>query len=71
MEISRKKYKKANPDHPGAGAAGGLGFAFWTFTNAVLESGIHIILEETNLESYEKNSDIVITGEGGLYAGKH
>lgn len=67
-EISSKKYKKANPDHPGAGAAGGLGFAFWTFTNAVLESGIDIILEETNLESYVKTSDIVITGEGRLDA---
>ena len=34
----------------GAGAAGGLGFAFKTFTNSILESGIRIVLEETNLE---------------------
>lgn len=44
----------------------GLGFAFLTFTNAVLESGIKIILEETRLEDYVKNADIVVTGEGRL-----
>ena len=48
------------------GAAGGLGFAFLSYTNAVLESGIQIILEETRLESYIKAADIVITGEGRL-----
>ena len=31
----------------GAGAAGGMGFAFLAYTNAVLESGVKIILEET------------------------
>lgn len=49
-----------------SGAAGGMGFAFLAYTNAVLESGIKIILEETNLESYVKDADIVITGEGRL-----
>lgn len=50
----------------GTGAAGGLGFAFLSFTNAVLESGIKIVLEETCLEKYMENVDIVITGEGRL-----
>lgn len=49
-----------------SGAAGGLGFAFLSFTNAVLESGIKIVLEETGLEKYMENADIVITGEGRL-----
>ncbi len=57
---------KADPDYPGAGAAGGLGFAFLTFTNAVLESGADIILEQTGLERQIQNADIVITGEGRL-----
>lgn len=35
-------------------------------TNAVLESGIKIVLEETKLEEYVKDADIVITGEGRL-----
>lgn len=55
-----------NSDFPGAGAAGGLGFAFHVFLNAALEPGINIVLEETHLEDFIKNSDIVITGEGRL-----
>ena len=57
---------KADPDYPGTGAAGGLGFAFLSFTNAVLESGINIVLDETKLEAYIKDADVVITGEGRL-----
>lgn len=57
---------KADPDYPGAGAAGGLGFAFQTFLNGVLESGIHIVLDETSMEEYIKDADLVITGEGCL-----
>ncbi len=64
--LAKKQYDKADPEYPGAGAAGGLGFAFLTFTNAVLESGIQIILEETKLESYIQSADVVITGEGRL-----
>ena len=43
-----------------------MGFAFLTFTNAVLESGIQIVLDETRLEEYVKDADIVVTGEGRL-----
>ena len=48
------------------GAAGGLGFAFLSYMNAVLEPGASIVLEETSLESFIRDSDIVITGEGRL-----
>ena len=51
---------------PGAGAAGGMGFAFSAFLNGELKSGIDIVLQETDLESYIKNADIVVTGEGRL-----
>ena len=64
--LAREKFPKADPNEPGTGAAGGLGFAFLTFTNAVLESGIKIVLEETKLESYVKGADVVVTGEGRL-----
>lgn len=64
--LTGKLFPNADPDKPGAGAAGGLGFAFFTFLNATLESGVKIVLEETRLEDYIKNSDIVITGEGRL-----
>ncbi|MDC7290730.1 glycerate kinase [Blautia schinkii] len=64
--LAGEKYMQANPYQPGAGAAGGLGFAFLTFTNASLESGVQIVLEETSLEEYVKDADWVITGEGRL-----
>ena len=64
--LAGESFSKANPEQAGTGAAGGLGFAFLTFTNAKLESGIKIVLEETKLERYIKESDIVITGEGRL-----
>ena len=51
---------------PGAGAAGGLGFAFRVFMNAELQSGIQIVLRETELEEKVKDADYVITGEGRL-----
>ena len=65
-ELAAEHFPKANPNEAGTGAAGGVGFAFLTFTNAVLESGIKIVLEETRLEEYIKDADIVVTGEGRL-----
>ena len=64
--LAREKFPKADLNEPGTGAAGGLGFAFLTFTDAVLESGIKIVLEETKLESFVKDADVVVTGEGRL-----
>ncbi len=64
--------KGYNPEsdakYPGTGAAGGLGFAFRTFTNAVLESGIKIVLEETHLSDFVRDADVVVTGEGKMDA---
>ena len=64
--------KDYNPEsdtkYPGTGAAGGLGFAFRTFTNAVLESGIKIVLEETHLSDFVRDADVVVTGEGKMDA---
>lgn len=65
-EIAKIKYPDADENYPGAGAAGGMGFAFKTFLNATLRLGIDIVIEETGLEEYIKTADIVITGEGKL-----
>ena len=65
-ETAKKVFPNADPDYPGAGAAGGLGFAFMTFLGGVLESGISIILDETELERYIADSDVVVTGEGRI-----
>ncbi len=64
--LATTKFSKADATISGTGAAGGMGFAFLTFTNAVLESGIQIVLEETHLEDKIKTADIVVTGEGRL-----
>lgn len=50
----------------GAGAAGGLGFAFLSYIGAELIPGIDLILNAVNLENELKNADIAVTGEGRL-----
>jgi glycerate kinase len=68
VDIAKTYNPNADANRKGAGAAGGLGFAFATFTNATLEPGVQIVLDETKLEEYIKNADVVITGEGRLDA---
>lgn len=58
----------ASHNHPGAGAAGGLGFAFLAFLGGELCSGIKLIMEETGLEEKIRTADLVITGEGRIDA---
>lgn len=74
LEVGLKRFSKVVTDKqgkdctqfPGAGAAGGLGYAMLTFLNATLESGVEIVIEETNLEEEIKTADYVLTGEGRL-----
>jgi glycerate kinase len=65
-EVAKSAFPNADPNYPGAGAAGGLGFAFKTFMSASLESGIGIILDETELERHIADADVVVTGEGRI-----
>lgn len=58
--------ENADMQYPGTGAAGGMGYAFKTFTNATLKPGIDIVIEETRLEDYIQDADLVVTGEGML-----
>lgn len=57
---------QADADDPGAGAAGGLGFALHSYLRASLEPGISIVINETDLENAMRDTDLVITGEGRL-----
>lgn len=50
-------------DREGAGAAGGLGFAFLTIGGEII-SGAKLIAEATRLKEKIVTSDLVITGEG-------
>lgn len=49
---------------PGAGAAGGLGYAFLAYLNAELRPGIDIILDMARFDETIHHADLVITGEG-------
>ena len=53
-------------DHPGAGAAGGLGFGVMVFLHGRLESGIAIVSRMAKLADKMVGADLVITGEGQI-----
>lgn len=52
----------------GAGAAGGMGFAFLAYLHGRLRSGIQIVLDSIGLADALKDADYVVTGEGRLDA---
>jgi glycerate kinase len=51
---------------PGAGAAGGMGFAARSFFSATLTPGIELIMQQTGMSRRLERADLVITGEGRL-----
>lgn len=51
---------------PGAGAAGGVGYAALTVLKAKRRAGIDVVLELTGLAAKLQGADLVITGEGSL-----
>ena len=65
-ELTESTLGRADSTHPGAGAAGGMGFAFLSYLNGRLESGIELVMEATGLPEKLKTADIVVTGEGRL-----
>ena len=58
----------ANPDRPGAGAAGGLGFALMEFLGAQSRPGVIEVAETVGLERAVAGADWVFTGEGSVDA---
>src|SRR5271166_1350754 len=55
-------------DEPGAGAAGGLGFAALGFLGATMQPGIDLMLDLLSFHSHLSGARLVITGEGALDA---
>lgn len=53
---------------PGAGAAGGTGFAALAYLHAELKPGIELVLELVGLDAALARADLLITGEGSLDA---
>ncbi len=59
-------------DTPGAGAAGGVGFALLAiqdrFTSFALRPGVELVMEATDFDAKLARADLVITGEGRIDA---
>ena len=65
-DVTETTLNCAYKNYPGAGAAGGLGFAFLSYLHASLSPGVELILDAINLSDALNDADIVVTGEGQL-----
>ena len=63
-EVSAKHFGYDRSEVPGAGAAGGLGYAFLQYFNAEARPGAELLLDEIGFDTLIQNADLVITGEG-------
>lgn len=63
-EVSAKHFGYDRSEAPGAGAAGGLGYAFLQYFNAEARPGAELLLDEIGFDALIQNADLVITGEG-------
>ena len=72
LDARAKRFALASAKHmgrdcqnmPGAGAAGGLGYAFLQYMNAECRSGIDLLLDTIHFDYMLQDADLVITGEG-------
>ena len=63
-EFSARHFGFDCQNTPGAGAAGGLGYAFLQYTHADCRSGVDLLLETVGFDEQLKDASLVITGEG-------
>ena len=63
-ELSARRMGWDASTRPGAGAAGGLGYAFLQYLQATMESGADLLLDLAGFDHLLKHADLVITGEG-------
>ena len=63
-EVSAKHFGYDHSQMPGAGAAGGLGYAFLQYLNAKSMSGIQLLLDTIHFKELVADADLIITGEG-------
>lgn len=64
--ISADKLGEDYSNCPGAGAAGGIGFALMAYCKAKFAAGIDIVLDVCGFEKELEDADLVITGEGRI-----
>lgn len=65
-KVTKKYLNNDYSEASGAGAAGGLGFAFLSYLHGDLQPGIELVIDTVKLEECIKDADYVITGEGCL-----
>ena len=65
-EVSSRHFGYDCQKMPGAGAAGGLGYAFLQYMNAERRSGIDLLLDTIGFDRLLDSASLVITGEGAF-----
>ena len=63
-EVSARHFGYDCQNEPGAGAAGGLGYAFLQYMNAERRSGIDLLLDTIGFDRLLDDASLVVTGEG-------
>ena len=66
VDVLRNQGLAVEPDTPGSGAAGGVGFAARELLGASLDPGFEVLGTLTGLEDVLSAADLVVTGEGRL-----
>ena len=65
-EVAEKSFGFDKRDEPGAGAAGGLGFAVLGVLGAGTQLGIELMLDLLSFAGHLPGARLVVTGEGAL-----
>lgn len=65
-DVVERSLGVAHRDKPGAGAAGGLGFAALAFLHPIVQPGIELLLDLLSFPARLHGARLVITGEGSL-----
>ena len=63
-EASARHFGMDKSNEPGAGAAGGLGYAFMEYMGATVRPGADMLLEMLGFDSAIADADVIVTGEG-------
>ena len=63
-DVSAKHFGYDRSEQEGAGAAGGLGYAFLQYMNADCKPGIELLLDTIRFREIVSEADLIITGEG-------
>ena len=67
-DVAERALGRVSRDDPGAGAAGGLGFAALAFLGATMRPGIEVMLGLHSFAARLAGAGLVVTGEGALDA---